>query len=187
MLFFLVICVKLFLYLIHSFSYGNIVLFAHNLLLLIWKKSNCELKVRIVYCTVGQKSIHFTAKMRICFWGGRMELEKRGCSYLQTDPDNSHWRQKIKLQWRNVEGHAETQKVLLFKNRKEKKKKSEINRSTKRINRNLVMREREERLGEGEEKMRRKLGVVAGRQGRMLIFWSLQRRVISKQQQQDSQ
>lgn len=86
-----------------------------------------------------------------------------------------------------MEGHAETQKVLLFKNRKEKKKKSEINRSTKRINRNLVMREREERLGEGEEKMRRKLGVVAGRQGRMLIFWSLQRRVISKQQQQDSQ
>ena len=47
------------------------------------------------------------------------------------------------------------------------------------------MREREERLGEGEEKMRRKLGVVAGRQGRMFVFWSLQRTVISKQQQQD--
>ena len=49
------------------------------------------------------------------------------------------------------------------------------------------MREREERLGEGEEKMRRKLGVVAGRQGRMFVFWSLQRMVISKQQQQDPQ
>ena len=76
-----------------------------------------------------------------------------------------------------MEGHAETQKVLLYKNRKGKKKK-EIDFSTKRINRNLVMREREERLGEGEERMRRKLGEVAGRQGRMLVFWSLQRRLM---------
>ena len=63
------------------------------------------------------------------------------------------------------------------KTEKEKKKK-EIDFSTKRINRNLVMREREERLGEGEERMRRKLGEVAGRQGRMLVFWSLQRRLM---------
>ena len=73
------------------------------------------------------------------------------------------------------------------KTEKKKKKSQEINCSTKRINRNLVMREREERLGEGEGRMRRKLAVVAGTHGRMPIFWSLQRRVISKQQQQDSQ
>lgn len=85
-----------------------------------------------------------------------------------------------------MEGHAETHKVLLFKN-KQTNKRQEINCSTKRINRNLVMREREERLGEGEGRMRRKLAVVAGTHGRMPVFWSLQRRVISKQQQQDSQ
>ena len=75
-----------------------------------------------------------------------------------------------------MEGHAETQKVLLNKNRKGKKK--EIDSSRKRINRNLVMREREGRLGEGIERTRRKLGEAAGRQGRVLVFWSLQRRLV---------
>lgn len=56
-----------------------------------------------------------------------------------------------------------------FKTNKQTKR-QEINCSTKRINRNLVMREREERLGEGEGRMRRKLAVVAGRHGRMPVF-----------------
>lgn len=77
----------------------------------------------------------------------------------------------------------ETQRVLFYKNRK---KKQEFNCSTKRMNRNLVMREREERLGEGRERMRRKLDVTGGGQGGMAGFWNLQRRVISKQQQQQN-
>ena len=60
----------------------------------------------------------------------------------------------------------------------EKEKKKEIDSSRKRINRNLVMREREGRLGEGIERTRRKLGEAAGRQGRVLVFWSLQRRLV---------
>lgn len=84
-----------------------------------------------------------------------------------------------------MEGHAETHRFALQKqiNKQKDKKLTALQENKQKLGNG----EREERLGEGEGRMRRKLAVVAGRHGRMPVFWSLQRRVVSKQQQQDSQ